>query len=419
MDDLAWDLGNPDSAVSTSPIPINFGVLIPFLVVGKVGGIDTPINGSGVTTDFHPMKGPFTTQTLRGMRNSGAMHWRGDRSTGVYGTNPVDANVSFANFAPAFQSLLGNATMPAQSEMQTFADFQLQVLPPPNPVRNLDNSLNRSQANGFAFYAGARPSDGILSAGLSALVGQSSFSCNQCHELDPQAGHFGTSTNQSFEGVTQIVKIPQLRNAYAKIGMFGTPAAPFFSAADSGNMGDQVRGFGFMADGGTDTIFRFLTATVFNPTSDVGFPQSNPDGARRDVEQFLLAYDSDLAPIVGQQITLTSANAAVAGPRIALLLERAGTAFVSKSLNGTVTECDVVAQLVVNGVGKSYLYEPAMATFIGNRRAASLSDAQLRALAATPGQEITYTAWPPGSGQRVISANLPERRPPSPPTQPR
>jgi hypothetical protein len=35
MDDLAWDLGNPDS---------------------------------NVTTDFHPMKGPFTTQALREIR---------------------------------------------------------------------------------------------------------------------------------------------------------------------------------------------------------------------------------------------------------------------------------------------------------------------------------------------------------------
>ena len=49
--------------------------------------------------DFHPMKGPFTTQTLRGLRNSGAMHWRGDRSTGQFGTDPFDSNVSFLNFS--------------------------------------------------------------------------------------------------------------------------------------------------------------------------------------------------------------------------------------------------------------------------------------------------------------------------------
>ena len=32
------------------------------------------------------MKGPMTTQTLRGMDNSGAMHWRGDRSAPANGT---------------------------------------------------------------------------------------------------------------------------------------------------------------------------------------------------------------------------------------------------------------------------------------------------------------------------------------------
>ena len=34
-DDLAWDLGNPDSAVTKSPIPINFGNLIGLLVSAR------------------------------------------------------------------------------------------------------------------------------------------------------------------------------------------------------------------------------------------------------------------------------------------------------------------------------------------------------------------------------------------------
>ena len=42
--------------------------------------LPAPINGTGSVNDFHPMKGPMTTQTLRGMASSGAMHWRGDRS---------------------------------------------------------------------------------------------------------------------------------------------------------------------------------------------------------------------------------------------------------------------------------------------------------------------------------------------------
>jgi DNA-binding beta-propeller fold protein YncE len=406
MDDLAWDLGNPDNAVTTSPIPINFGGLLPFLILANATGVSTPINGSNNPTDFHPMKGPFTTQTLRGLRNSGAMHWRGDRSTGQFGTSPFDSNLSFLNFAPAFQSLVGSPSQPSQAQMQMFADFQLQVLPPPNPVRNLDNSLTTSQQNGMAFFTGTRPADGIVSAALDQLAGQSSFTCNGCHVLNAANGSFGTGGNQSFEGLPQIVKIPHLRNAYSKIGMFGTPSVDFFQAPDSGNMGDQIRGFGFIGDGSTDTIFRFLSASVFKPTADSGFPQNNPDGTRRDVEQFLLAFDSDLAPIVGQQITLTSSNAGVAGPRIDLLKQRATAPFVSKSLNGVVTECDLVAQVVQDRRIIGYLYDPVAGDFVTDEGRVRVSDAALRALAATPGQEVTYTAATPGSGSRLAFSRV-------------
>jgi sugar lactone lactonase YvrE len=407
MDDLAWDLGNPDSTVTTSTIPINFGGIIPFLVAAQATGFSTPLNGSNKATDFHPMKGPFTTQTLRGLRFSGAMHWRGDRSTGAFGTDAFDPKLSFNNFIVAFQGLVGSVDSPANADMQAFTDFQLQVLPPPNPVRNLDNSMTASQKRGADFYSGSRPSDGIVSSVLDALVGKASFSCNGCHELDPSNGFFGTGGNQSFEALPQIVKIPHLRNAYAKIGMFGTPSVGFFSAADSGSMGDQVRGFGYTGDGSTDTLFRFLSAAVFNPTSTSGFPQSNPDGTRRDVEQFILAFDTDLAPIVGQQITLTSDNRTIVAPRIDLLMQRAAAPFVSKSLNGTVTECDLVAQVVQNGRVTGYLYDPAAGNFVPDDGTARVSDAILRAMAANPGQEVTYTAVTPGSGARVAFSQIP------------
>ena len=71
MDDLAWDLGNPDNAVTTSPIPINLGGLIPLPDRWPTPPASRPLNGSNKPADFHPMKGPFTTQTLRGLRNSG------------------------------------------------------------------------------------------------------------------------------------------------------------------------------------------------------------------------------------------------------------------------------------------------------------------------------------------------------------
>ncbi len=400
-DELAWDLGNPDGAVTKSPIPINFGGLLPFLIATG-NTLTTPINGDNVPQDFHPMKGPFTTQTLRGLRYSGAMHWRGDRSTGVTGTDAFDANVSFNNFIVAFQGLVGGASQPSAADMQQFTDFQLQVFLPPNPVRNLDNSLTPSQQRGRDFYTGSRPSDGINSPVADAIFGKVSFSCAGCHALDPSQGFFGTDGNQSFEALPQIVKIPHLRNAYDKIGMFGTPQVGFYDLPDSGPMGDQIRGFGFTGDGSTDTLFRFLNAGVFRPTANSGFPQNNPNGTRRDVEQFLLAFDTDLAPIVGQQVTLTADNAAVAGRRIDLLIQRASASFVSKALGGASMECDLVARVVQNGRVMSFLFDPARAKFIPDDASAPIDDSTLRALSGTRGQEVTYTAATPGSGSRLV-----------------
>ncbi len=405
-DDLAWDLGNPDNAVTQSPIPINFGGLLSLLIPLGTTGVSTPINGSNKPADFHPMKGPFTTQTLRGLATSGAMHWRGDRSNGEYGTDPFNSNLSFLNFGAAFQTLIGSATQPSEAQMQTFANFALAVVPPPNPVRNLDNSLTVAQQQGQAFFTGARPSDGVNNALLNAIAGQSSFSCSGCHSLDSSQGFFGTGGNQSFEGFTQIVKIPHLRNVYDKVGMFGNPVVSFFQQADSGPTGNQIRGFGFTGDGSTDTIFRFLTAAVFAPTSNSGFPQTNPDGTRQAVEQFVLAFDTDLAPIVGQQVTLTPTNIAAAGPRIDLLIQRAGTPFVSKVLSGATTECDLVVQVVMQGRLMSFLYDPVAKNFIPDNRSAPVTDAVIRALANTPGQEVTYTAATPGSGQRLVFSRL-------------
>jgi len=291
---------------------------------------------------------------------------------------------------------------PSTAQMQQFTDFQLQVFEPPNPVRNLDNSLTPSQKSGSDFFSGSRPSDGINSPALDAFFGKSSFSCAGCHVVDSSAGSFGTGGNQSFEGLTQIVKIPHLRNAYDKIGMFGSPQVGFFDLADSGSMGDQVRGYGFLGDGTVDTLFRFVSAAVFRPTSNSGFPVNNPDKTRRDVEQYVLAFDTDLAPVVGQQVTLASDNATGAGPRIDLLIQRASAPFVSKALGGTSMECDLVARVVINSRVASFLYDPSSKNFMPDDGSSSLTDGALRALAANPGQEVTYTAATPGSGRRLV-----------------
>jgi YVTN family beta-propeller protein len=404
-DELAWDLGNPDDVVTANPIPkrLASGLEIGLfqLVTTFPGSL---INGTGNPNEFHPMKGPMTTQTLRGLVNAGAMHWRGDRANGFFGVDtrtqpPFDSNLSFNNFIVAFEGLLGRAGMPTAQEMQLFTDFQLQVQLPPNPVRALDNSLNVSQAAGAAFYFGARRSDGI------ATGADAGFNCNGCHVVNSAEGFFGTDGRASFEGITQIFKIPHLRNIYTKIGMFGFPDSRFFDVNESGNLGDQVRGFGLTNDGVVDTVDRFLSAIVFRNNllgPGVGIPNAQ---TRRDLEQYVLAFDTDLAPIVGQQITLTNTNGAVVNPRIDLLIARARAPFASQILGGAVTECDLVAKVASGGRVRGYFYEVASGTWDPDDGSPNIADSTLRAMAATSGQEVTYTAVPPGSGRRIAASN--------------
>ena len=385
MDDLAWDLGNPDDAVKTNPIPIN-------LEIGVTTGffqLAAPINGTGTTRDFHPMKGPMTTQTLRGLFGSGAMHWRGDRSNPPgNAASATDEVVNFNNFIVAFPGLVGRDSEIDPADMQKFTDFALEIKLPPNPNRALDNSLNASQQAGHDFFMGPRRSDGLNFDFGNIQLG---FTCNGCHELDPAEGEFGTSKRASFESEEQIVKIPHLRNLYQKIGMFGGLDVDFEDPLNEPFRGDQIRGFGFLHDGSIDTIFRFLHGRVFNDNfvggPNVGFQS---DQQREDVEQFMLAFDSNLAPVVGQQITLGASNAASVGPRIDVLVARAA-----------VGECDLVAKGVLGGMQRGWM-RLANGMFQSDRAAEpALTDAALRAQAGTTGQERTYTCVPPGSGTRV------------------
>ena len=65
-------------------------------------------------------------------------------------------------------------------------------------------------------------------------------------------------------------------------------------------------------------------------------------------------------------------------------------------------ECDLVVKGTVGGEQRSYLLNHVSGQFESDRAAEpALSDAALRALANTAGQELTYTCAPPGSGTRM------------------
>jgi hypothetical protein len=397
-DTLAWDLGNPDADIVETPINVK----------GKRAA-PTTINGNGDVARLHPLKGPMVTQTMRGMVNHGTMHWRGDRVSGYFGTDtsagpPYDSQLAFKNFIVAFDGLLGRDTQIADADMQTFSDFALSIVMPPNPIRNLDNSRTDAQARGLAFFMGCDGLDSVTGAPVACQDGRPPAGgghfadgvagigrgnpCEGCHRLDPASGFFGTDGEMAFGGQLQTMKIPQLRNLYTKVGMFGV-------LGDGTSRGPQVRSTGFQNGGAVDTVFRFVSAPLFQPNAAGTTGFIGGDDQRRDVEQFILAFDTDLAPIVGQQITLDATNAAVTGPRIDLLIARARTPFVSKLLGGAVTECDLVARGVIDGHATTFTLA-ADGRFTADGDAGAISDAALRAIASVPGQQITYTCLPPG-----------------------
>ncbi|HIG00903.1 MAG TPA: PEP-CTERM sorting domain-containing protein [Myxococcales bacterium] len=405
MDQLAWDLGNPDEEVTSNPMPINFSDLFPGF---SAAGLDIDaLNGGAAPDEFHSMKGPMTTQTLKSLVHSGAMHWRGDRSNGAFGIDATDTTLSFNNFIVAFSGLVGRSSDLTPVQMQAFTDFALAMTLGPNPVRNLDNSLTASQQGGFDFYFGPRRSDGLVdNPQLDVLLGipnvEEGFTCDGCHELNPGLGRFGTSTNGTFENETQIFKIAHLRNMYAKVGMFGAADNGFESpGGDHSHQGDQIRGFGFLHDGSEDTLERFFRATVFNDLFNNGTGFDNPGAQIPQMVDFMLAFDSDLPPIAGQQVTLSLTSGADTDARLALLIDRAGTPFTSKILGGVVTECDLIAKGTVAGVPMGWLYTggvPGSATFDASD-GTSTTEAALRILAQST--DLTFTCLPAGSGIRM------------------
>lgn len=344
LDSLAWDLGNPDEGISTNPLQPSPGNL-------------APLNGF-----FHPLKGPMTTQTLRGIADSGPMHWRGDRT----GTNPVVVNgqletqaaAAFKEFNKAFVGLVGREQELSLADMQLFTDYALSIQQPPNPIRNLDNSLTPAQANGKFVYFNKLSDAGFVS-------------CNGCHALNPEKRQFGTEglmVNSGGVGAQEF-KVPHLRGLYQKVGMFGgttfqVGGAPVFA-------GDQVRGFGFQHDGNVATIDDFVQgsgAFTFETPQD-GF----------DVADFLMVYDTNHSPITGQQVSLSASSTLKDISRLKLLIQQAVAGRCNLEANG------FVAGLNYNG------------RYVGGRFVSDISavDKKLAQGAFTNlGGAITYTCKP-------------------------
>ncbi len=329
LDSMAWDLGDPYGALVPNPIPP-----VPLLV----GNPQPP---------FHPVKGPMSTQSLRGMAPGGSMHWRGDRSAALApGGDFRDAEGAFEQFNPAFVNLLGRSTQRTASEMQAFTDFALTLQYPPNPIRGLDSVLTADEAAGLAIFM---ESDG----------------CNPCHALP-----LGTSLLQA-EGV----EVAHLRAVYTKVGKFGDDVDPF--------LGDQIRGFGLRHAGADASLQNFVEG--LNRT---------PDEATK-VAKFVFGIDTGLRPIVGQQVTRSAASASPqTDARLELLRARAAAG-----------DCDLTVAAEIGGVARTGRVTPEGNVRLDRSSEPLLSAASFAALASAPGGAQTFTCRPPGTGDWALDGD--------------
>jgi len=327
LDLLAWDLGNPG---------------------GTMQQVFDPITGT--THNLHPMKGPMTTQTLKGLKATEPFHWRGDKAT-------------FNDFNGAFSALLGGSTL-ASADMQAFADFIHTVRLPPNPNRNLDDTLPAS-------FGGANPQ-----AGQNTFLNEpfnGSLTCNQCHTLSTGGTNRAIFSGQVLQE-PQSMKVAHLRNLYQKNTYRKTVG------------GASLSGFGFTHDGALATIDEFLSQPVF------GTLTSDPT-RRANLQAFMMCFPTGMAPAVGYARTVSSANAtsAAVSSDVSLLQAQA-----------QARKIDLIGKGKVNGVVRGFYYNPVPQLYeLDAAGLPGMTWAQLQSSAAAGNSLFTLMGAPPGTGVRM------------------
>ena len=335
MDQLAWDLGNPAGLVEPNTEVCNFGL----------GGCE----------NFHPMKGPMTTQTLIGIIGTEPFHWRGDRD-------------ALAAFNPAFIGLLGDDVMLTTQEMNEFTAFVATLRNPPNPNRTISNGLKTSMPTSTG-VGNAVTGSTLYNTGNLDFV-----QCVTCHALP--TGTNGQLTSGNLLQETQSIKIPQLRNMYDKGGFFATGP----------NAANSNRGFGFIHDGSVENLFAFLQFDGFNFAGG-----ATGDQQRRDVEAFLLSFSTETFAGVGVQTTVVNFATIPAeqSSLIATMISLANSNSVGLVVKGRIS-----------GEARGWRYNAGTGAFQSDRSAETITSNGLLSLAA-PGSELTYTMVSKGSETRI------------------
>jgi YVTN family beta-propeller protein len=356
FDNIAWDLGAPEgnfTPYSSTPW-VQFG----------------PLLGPS-TSGFDPMKGPMTTQTLRGLKNTSPFHWRGDRQ-------------NFQHFNGAFINLMGRDAQISTADMDAFTAFIETVQFPPNPYRNLNDTMPASilvpQQTGGGVMVAANPNTGATDfSGAPQPLDAGFFQCAQCHALP--TGTNRLLFNGNAEGESQDFKIPHLRNMYEKIGF--DVIRPGLQSGNANNIALPVqrRGFGFLHDGSV-SMTEFQAAPVF----------VSSDQQERNEFAFMLAFPSGNVPAVGWQITVDASNKASGSIT---------TAITQLIAQAETTRADMVVKGTIGGVAKGWMYDTVTDLLVPDAvTETAIGESALRASVA--GNDIlVYTGVPNGAATRL------------------
>jgi YVTN family beta-propeller protein len=336
MDLLSWNLGDP------------------------TGNMTTLQEGSK-TFSFHPMKGPMTTQSLRGLANLEPYHWRGDKP-------------GLAAFNGAFAALLGGAQL-STAEMAAFTNFVNTIVYQPNPNLNVDGSYPATIKLADYPNVSASPSDGY-NIFVNTAFDTNGTTCNTCHTSNPGPGtnlqvRIPSGTGPSSQ---QPFKIPHLRNMYQKTNTNFNPGAV------------SVNGFGFNHDGAINGLFAQTSQSSFGTIA-------TNTAEKQAIEAFELCFDTGTPPATGYSRTLTATTVTTAPA------QSDWTTLQTVATAGTV---DLIANGTIQGQIHGLLYQPATNNYATNTTGLGpFTQSQLTSFIKN-GDTLTIMGVPTGSGKRMV-----------------
>ncbi|HEX8816037.1 MAG TPA: beta-propeller fold lactonase family protein [Terriglobales bacterium] len=314
MDHLAWNMGDRD-------------------------GVMSHIIEQGKQINFHPMKGPMVTKTLRGVDHTLPLTWRGDTA-------------DLAAFNAVFDKLMGSAELSA-ADMATFTNFLNSILYLPNPYENLDRTLPTS-------LAGGNPQAGLSDYSTVQGSGTPGKTCNFCHTANPGIG----SDGRVIILPQQPMKDAQLRNIYQKL---------LYTRHNA----ESIDGFGMEHDGNISIPSDLLDQPTFHYTQQ----------QKTDITSYLLCFDTGTAPAVGFTVTLNKNN---------VNYKNNQTGWATLESQAAVPNIDLEARGTIGGQVIGLLYQPSTSNYLSDT-GTSYTHAQLQGF-IQQGDTLSFMGVYPGTG---------------------